>query len=91
MGIEVFGGKEKGQAGDTLDERRYRVLMKMHEELGGMESLNMSIYSIISDLKFRTKEEQLARIDSVLSKLEYINTEIGIKIKSLSMYAKDLL
>lgn len=90
MGI-AFGGKEKGQAGDTLDERRYRVIWKMHEDIGGLRSLNMSIYSIVSDLKFRSKEEQLARIDSVLGKLEYINTEMGLKIESLSQYAKDLV
>ena len=90
MGI-VFGSKEKSQADDVIDQRRYGIIGKMQEELGGLRVLNMNIYSIVSDLKFRSKEEQLARIDSVLGKLEYLNTEIGLKIESLSQYAKDLV
>jgi len=90
MGI-AFGSKEERQDDDVIDQRRYRIIGKMQEEIGGLRSLNLSISSIISDLKFRSKEEQLARIDYVISKLEYIHTDVGIKIEILSQYAKDLV
>ena len=88
----IFGENEKSTSNyeEMMHEKKFEIVGKIHEEIGGLRSLNDMVYKIISDLMFKTQEERFARMESTLNELKRLNADESSKIELISIHVKEL-